>query len=90
MIEDSNVTGANLRLEGFSNPIVEAVKALSRREGESYDAFIDRAVSNPLTKPVKVADLLDNMDAVRLGKLPPKQAAKLAAKYEAALQRIRS
>jgi (p)ppGpp synthase/HD superfamily hydrolase len=90
VIEDSSVTGDGLRSEGFSSAIVEAVEALSRIEGESYNAFIDRAATNPLAAPVKVADLLDNMDAVRLGKLPPEQAAKLAAKYEAALQRMGS
>lgn len=88
VIEDSNVTTADLRLEGFSNAIVEAVEALSRIEGETYDAFIDRAAATPLAKPVKIADLLDNMDAVRIGRLPLDQAKKLAAKYEAALQRI--
>jgi (p)ppGpp synthase/HD superfamily hydrolase len=88
VIEDSDVTAADLLSEGFSNAIVEAVEALSRHEGESYDAFIERAASNPLAKPVKIADLLDNMDAVRLGRLPGDQAAKLTDKYEGALARL--
>lgn len=88
VIEDSDITASSLLSEGFSNAIVEAVEALSRREGESYDAFIDRVASNPLAKPVKVADLRDNMDAARLGKLPFDQAKKLVTKYAATLQRL--
>ena len=88
VIEDSDITASSLLSEGFSNAIVEAVEALSRREGESYDAFIDRVASNPLAKPVKVADLRDNMDAARLGKLPFAQAKKLVTKYAATLQRL--
>lgn len=55
--------GWNLqRLEnaGFSPAIVAAVDALTRREGEDDKAFIRRAIANPLARPVKRADLVDN------------------------------
>lgn len=90
VIEDSNVTLADLRKEGFSNAVVEAVEAVSRIKDETYEAFIDRAATNPLAKPVKVADLLDNMDTSRLAVLSHNQAKKLVAKYAAALQRLRT
>lgn len=88
LIEDTNVTGLDLLREGFSPAIVEAVEALSRLEGETYEAFIERAAANPLARPVKAADLIDNMDTARLGKLPRDQAAKLTEKYEGALARL--
>ncbi|MDP3600953.1 MAG: HD domain-containing protein [Bosea sp. (in: a-proteobacteria)] len=88
VIEDTNITGLDLLRKGFSPAIVEAVKALSRDEGETYEAFIERAAANPLARPVKAADLIDNMDAARLGRLPRDQAAKLTKKYEGALGRL--
>lgn len=88
VIEDSDITAAALQAEGFSSTIVEAIEALSRQEGETYEAFIERVAANPLAKPVKASDLIDNMDAVRLGRLPTEQAAKLTEKYEGALARL--
>lgn len=88
VIEDSDVTADALRSEGFSNEIVEAIVALSRNDGETYQAFVDRAASNELSRPVKIADLRDNLDAVRMGLLPPEKAAKLREKYAGALDRL--
>lgn len=50
-----------LREEGFPPAIVSAVDALTRRAGETDDAFVKRAASNPLALPVKKADLEDNL-----------------------------
>lgn len=88
VIEDTDVTADALRNEGFFNEIVDAVVALSRQDGESYEAFLDRAASNDLARPVKIADLRDNMDAVRMALLPSEKAARLRAKYEGAMERL--
>jgi hypothetical protein len=50
-----------LRLDGFPESIIEAVDALTRREGEDDETFVRRAASNPLAAPVKRADLKDNL-----------------------------
>jgi hypothetical protein len=50
-----------LRNEGFSQFLVSAVDALARREGEADDEFLRRAISKPLARPVKMADLEDNL-----------------------------
>ena len=88
VIEDSDVTEDALLNEGFSNEIVDAIVALSRQDGESYEAFLDRAGSNELARPVKIADLRDNMDASRMALLPSEKAARLLAKYEGAMERL--
>ena len=49
-----------LREVGFSPAIVSAVDALTKREGEEDGAFVRRAASNPIARPVKLADLADN------------------------------
>ncbi|MCR4524127.1 HD domain-containing protein [Bosea sp. 47.2.35] len=88
VIEDTNITADALLNEGFSNAIVDAIVALSRQDGESYEAFLDRAASNELARPVKIADLRDNMDASRIALLPSEKAGRLLAKYEGAMQRL--
>ncbi|KRB49208.1 hypothetical protein ASE04_18700 [Rhizobium sp. Root708] len=50
-----------LRQLGFSNDVVDAVDALTRRRGEADDQFVIRAIANKLACPVKVADLEDNL-----------------------------
>ena len=54
-------TLARLEAQGFSHSIVAAVNALTRRLDDSEQGFICRAASNPLARPVKEADLRDNL-----------------------------
>lgn len=50
-----------LRLDGFPEAMIEAVDALTQRNGEDEESFIGRAAANPLAAPVKRADLEDNL-----------------------------
>lgn len=87
VIEDSDMSADDLRTLGFDERIVQAVDALSRREGEDYFAYVQRAVSDPLAREVKQADLLDNLDSTR--KTPPDEKHReRLEKYEKALQII--
>ena len=62
-----------LRLDAFPEEIIDAVDALTRRDGEEEDAFVRRAASNPFALPVKKADLEDNLQqALRNGTEPAK------------------
>ncbi len=54
-----------LRGEGFSEAVVDAVDAMSKRDGEEYFAFVRRSIENPLARPVKRADLTDNLAQMR-------------------------
>ncbi|MFB9948547.1 HD domain-containing protein [Rhizobium puerariae] len=54
-----------LREEGFSQTIAEAVDAMSKRDGEDYFDFVRRSIRNPLARPVKRADLTDNLAQMR-------------------------
>ena len=66
VVEDTAVTLDDLRAIGFAPHIVAAVEHLTRREGESYEAFIERIRPHPLARKVKLADLRDNLNALRL------------------------
>jgi len=72
----------------FPLHIVEAVEALTKREGEDYAAFIDRVKTNQIAARVKMNDIADNMDPTRLSKVPPDVSARLQAKYAAAIRKL--
>ena len=66
IIEDTDYDESALLAAGFPAYIVLAVKTLTKRRGEPYDAFIRRVGHNDLAREVKLADLEDNMDMSRL------------------------
>jgi (p)ppGpp synthase/HD superfamily hydrolase len=86
VVEDSEMTIADLRAAGYSEEICAAVDALTRREGESYDAMIARVEANPLALRVKIADLEDNMDPAR--QLPGELEVERQEKYARARARL--
>jgi (p)ppGpp synthase/HD superfamily hydrolase len=57
---------ARLQAAGFSPAVVAAVDALTRRCGEEEAAYVRRAAANPLARPVKKADLEDNLQQAHL------------------------
>lgn len=82
-IEDCAVSLDTVR-DRFGTAVADAVDALTRREGEAYEAFVERCAADPIARVVKLADLADNMDWRRLGRvLDEKDRARLL-KYERA------
>lgn len=63
---------AALRAEGFSDEILAAVDAVTRREDEDYETFVRRAGQNEIGRRVKLADLADNMELTRIKTPGPK------------------
>jgi hypothetical protein len=63
--------------------VVEAVACLTHREGESYEEFVERVKPNPLARRVKIADLEDNMNVLRIGQLSPKDLQRLEKYHRA-------
>ena len=75
VVEDTAWTLEELAAEGFEPEVLAAVDALTRREGESYEAFVARAGADPVARVVKLADLAENMD---LGRIVSPTAADIA------------
>jgi len=61
VVEKGGWSIERLKAEGCSDPVVFAVDALTKREGESDEAFVHRVASDRLARPVKEADLEDNL-----------------------------
>lgn len=70
VVEDTPWTLAQLHAEGFSLEIVDAVDAMTRRDNETYDAYLLRVKVNPIAIRVKLNDLTDNMDIRRWDSIP--------------------
>lgn len=87
VIEDTNITVEYLIKQGFSNEITQALEALTKKENENYDDFINRVLENELACYVKLADLNDNMDLSRI-KNPREKDFKRIEKYKKAKERI--
>ena len=81
VVEDTPVTLEDLAREGFPPEVVEAVDALTKREGESRLDAAARAVRNPIARAVKLADLKDNMNLSRLPDPTERDFARLS-EYE--------
>ena len=87
-VEDGHATFEQLRRMGFTERVIEAVDCLTRRKGESYEAFVDRIAPNALARVVKLADLEDNMDVRRSDRAMKDKDAERMEKYRRAWQKL--
>jgi (p)ppGpp synthase/HD superfamily hydrolase len=87
VVEDSPITLDGLAVEGFPPEVIAGIDGMTRRAGESYEAFVDRAAQNPLSAYVKRLDLEDNMNMLRLRDLTDTDLTRLQ-KYHAAHRRL--
>jgi guanosine-3',5'-bis(diphosphate) 3'-pyrophosphohydrolase len=81
VVEDSAWTIEDLAAEGFSNAVVQAVDALTKRAGESRVAAAERAAQVELARVVKLADNAENMDLSRIP-VPSEADRKRLHEYE--------
>ncbi|RMH70241.1 MAG: GTP pyrophosphokinase [Gemmatimonadetes bacterium] len=86
VVEDSDLTLADLRDAGFSEEIITAVDHLTRREQESYEAFVERTLQHPLARRIKLTDLEDNMNLTRLPSFTHADAERMARYHTAWLK----
>lgn len=83
VVEDTDWTLERLRERGFPAEVLEAVDCLTHRDGESYEEFVGRVGKNEIAKQVKIADLEDNMNVLRIGRLGAKDLGRLEKYHRA-------
>lgn len=71
VVEDTPITIEDLRMAGFTNDTIEAIKCLTKIKGEEYGDLIKRVSMNKIAIQVKIQDLKDNMDVSRLNGRKP-------------------
>ena len=77
VIEDGDETVVDRLKEIFSQEIVEAIDCMSRREGECYEDYIARVMSNELARKVKISDIEDNINVLELPVLKERHLKRL-------------
>jgi (p)ppGpp synthase/HD superfamily hydrolase len=77
VVEDTGRTLDDLRELGYPEEILAALDCLTKRDGEPYEAFVERAASDPIARVVKVADIEDNMDLRRLPGMSEKDVERI-------------
>ncbi len=77
IIEDTEISTEDLYREGFSDEVVNAVLALTKKKGMTRIEAAYQAKANPIALQVKLADLSDNMDLSRIPKLTQKDYDRL-------------
>ncbi|MHC4714517.1 MAG: GTP pyrophosphokinase [Planctomycetota bacterium] len=83
VIEDTPLVPRDLAERGYPKETVETLEALSKRAGESYEDYIERAAADPVAARVKMADLEDNLALGRVVDLREKGLDKMKTKVRA-------
>lgn len=78
LVEDTHITAAHLIVAGFSARVVNAIVALTKIEGETYEQYQEKVLANYDAVRVKLADLTHNSDFRRLKGVEQKDLDRLA------------
>lgn len=88
VVEDTDFTFEDIECLELPKGVPEAVRAITKRDGEDYADYMFRVKENPLATYVKLADLKHNMNVARFTAEPTKKDLKRIKKYEHAFARL--
>jgi hypothetical protein len=88
VIEDGKCTAEHLRECHIPEPVIEAVKLLTRPHELTYMEYIRRLKKNEIARKVKIADLKHNLDTTRLKEPPTERFNLRLALYRKALREL--
>jgi (p)ppGpp synthase/HD superfamily hydrolase len=88
VLEDTDVTSADLLDAGIPSHVIRAVKLLTREDGQNAEAYYENLKENSLALAVKLADIENNLDPDRTCLLPVQTAKRLKVKYQVALDKL--
>ena len=77
-LEDTDLSADDLRREGFSEAVLQAVEAVTHRPNEPYADYVVRCARLDVARRVKLADLEDNSRPDRALLRPDRVAGDLA------------
>lgn len=85
VVEDTDITFEDLKEQGFSDEIINALKLLTHDKNTPYMEYVGDIKKNKIATAVKLADLKHNSDLSRLDIIDEK-ALKRKEKYEKAIK----
>lgn len=86
VVEDTECSLSDLKALGFAPKIIDAVDAITKRDGEDYSDYLARVKANDIARVVKLADIAHNSDASRLPEELRSGHEKYARKYAKAIE----
>lgn len=84
VIEETALTLQDLRNDGFSEKVINAVDILTKKKEQTYQSYLELVKTNELARVVKLADLRHNSDLTRLSKVTTKDIER-NKKYRSAI-----
>lgn len=78
IVEDTDITYADLREMGFSERVIAGIKALTKVKGQTHDEYLAGILANRDAIVVKMADLRHNSDIRRLKGVTEKDIKRIA------------
>ena len=87
-LEDTKATPGALLANGVSGPVVGLVCVLTHNNNEPYVSYIERVKACPDAVLIKLCDLYDNLDPVRMSRVDPAKRLRLLKKYGGAIARL--
>ena len=87
-LEDTDATLRSLRESGIPVDVIDLVAVLTHFSNEPYTLYIDRVKACPDAVIIKLADLYDNLNPVRMSKVEPAKRQRLLKKYGNAIAQL--
>jgi (p)ppGpp synthase/HD superfamily hydrolase len=88
VVEDcDDVSMADIAALDLPAEAVEIIALMTHPEDEPYESYIERVAGHPRAAQVKLGDLRDNMDVLRLAEVTGKEQKRLA-RYLKAYRRL--
>ncbi|MBE5778166.1 MAG: HD domain-containing protein [Clostridiales bacterium] len=88
VVEDTDITFDQLKMEGFPNEILQALKLLTHDQSVPYMDYVKEIKSNPIAVKVKLADLTHNSDLTRMD-VVDEWAVRRTEKYQKAIELLK-
>lgn len=89
VVEDSDYEIKDLEDAGFNETVIKIVELMTRNKNVSYDEYIGRIKTYPPAVRVKMADLEDNMNLMRIKK-PEASDFERIEKYKKAYEELKN
>lgn len=84
IMEDcKGITAYYLEKEGFPEDIVNTLIVLNRHNYQDYDVYIYEVAKNPIARKVKMADIVDNINVLRLDSVGEKDLQRIKKYHNA-------
>lgn len=88
VLEDTDVTEADLRRAGISDRALHLVLLMTKQDDQDKTVYLARIRESEPAREIKLADIASNTDPVRLARLDPDMRRRVLIKYASYLEAL--